>query len=245
MMALSHHIVVRYAGFRIGIRKPKYWILGDDALLVGDDLYNSYREVCDQLHMKVNVSKTFRSVRLFEFAKRFFYNRMEISAFPLGAVLTSDCDISRIAVALDNAKAKSWFGGSEWFRLGNRRSLRVASLGFLKVLWDHPSRPLDLSLIDRIERMICTFSLLRMAYRDSLDLDELQAILPSPPKCTVSKSALSARLRYIFQLSIKEKAESVLSQAHVPVFMKRSEFMMKLMMSGKPPPCMLPGQATP
>jgi hypothetical protein len=95
----------------VGERNPKYFVLGDDALLVGDALYRSYKEVCDLLHMKVNVAKTFRSVRMFEFAKRFFFQRKEISAFPLGAVLSSDCDISRIAVAFDNARAKSWFGG--------------------------------------------------------------------------------------------------------------------------------------
>lgn len=107
MMALTHHFIVRYASYLIGLKSPRYAILGDDALIVGDDLFASYKKVCDSLLMEVNVSKTFRSRKLFEFAKRFFYKNEEISAFPLGAILASQCDISRFSVTMDNAIAKS------------------------------------------------------------------------------------------------------------------------------------------
>jgi hypothetical protein len=107
MMALTHHLIIRFAASRKGIRRPKYAVLGDDALIVGDELFSSYKEVCDSLNMQVNLSKTFRSAILFEFAKRFFYNGKEISAFPIGAIATSHCDMSKLAVAYDNALAKS------------------------------------------------------------------------------------------------------------------------------------------
>jgi len=80
------------------------------------------------------VAKTFRSTRLFEFAKRFFFKRVEISAFPLGALLTSECDMSRIAVAFDIARAKSWFGGSGWYRFENVDIIERALTGIVKVL---------------------------------------------------------------------------------------------------------------
>jgi hypothetical protein len=107
MMALTHHLIIRYAASRKGIAVPKYAVLGDDALIVGDVLFDSYKEVCDELNMQVNLSKTFRSTCLFEFAKRFFYKGKEISAFPIGAILTSSCDMAKLAVAYDNAIAKS------------------------------------------------------------------------------------------------------------------------------------------
>jgi hypothetical protein len=107
MMALTHHIIIRFAASRKGIHNPKFAVLGDDALIVGDELFGSYLEVCDMLNMHVNLSKTFRSTRLIEFAKRFFYNRKEISAFPLGALLSSKCDMSKIAVVYDNVISKS------------------------------------------------------------------------------------------------------------------------------------------
>jgi len=83
-------------------------LLGDDLLLVGDDLHDAYSEVVEQAHMILNKSKTFRSNRLCEFSKRFFLNSVEVSPFPVGAVLASHSDIARVAVALDNAFAKSW-----------------------------------------------------------------------------------------------------------------------------------------
>lgn len=107
MMALTHHIIIRFAASLKGITEPKYAILGDDALIVSDELFDSYKEVCSRLHMQVNLSKTFRSTRLIEFAKRFFYDKEEISAFPFGALLSSNCDSSRFSVGLDNAFSKS------------------------------------------------------------------------------------------------------------------------------------------
>jgi len=220
-------------------------VLGDDALIVGDELYNSYKEVCDLLNMKVNVTKTFRSTRLFEFAKRFFFERKEISAFPLGAVLSSNCDLSRIAVAFDNAKAKSWFGGKKWYEFSNVVILRKTLAGMVRHLWHQKNGPVDLSLVDRIVRLLYIFAIMRNVYRGPCDPEEIRKILPTSSRCTVGTETLVRRIKYLFQLSIKEKAESALSQAHLPVFMKRSEFMMKLMMSGRPAPVMKPGQSTP
>lgn len=61
----------------------------------------------DLCQMQLNVSKTFKSKDLFEFAKRFFYKGQEISPFPVGAVLSADGSLPAIAVAIDNAFAKS------------------------------------------------------------------------------------------------------------------------------------------
>jgi len=104
-MALTHHLIVNYAAKIAGV-KPRYSLLGDDLLLVGDELYNSYLKVVTSLHMELSVAKTFKSNDLFEFAKRFFYKGKEISPFPMGAVYSSKGSIPELTVAIDNAITK-------------------------------------------------------------------------------------------------------------------------------------------
>jgi hypothetical protein len=82
-------------------------MLGDDLLIVGDDLYKAYENVVNIAKMKLNTTKTFRSMKMYEFAKRFFLNGREITPFPVGAVLTAESSIAAMAVSLDNARAKS------------------------------------------------------------------------------------------------------------------------------------------
>lgn len=109
MMAISHHIIVQYAAHRAGILEPEYYVLGDDMLIKGDDLYRSYLKTISELKMKLNVDKTYSSLCLFEFAKRFYFNGVEVSPFPLGSILRSKGDYALMSVGLDNAIAKSWF----------------------------------------------------------------------------------------------------------------------------------------
>lgn len=103
----------------------------------------------------------------------------------------------------------------------------------------------DLSFATRVVRLLKVFAIMRNIYRGPPDSSELLSILPASPRCTVGIRSLCSRVRYLFQLSIKEKAESVLGQAHLPVFMKKVEFQGKLMMSGIMPPPPLPGQTSP
>jgi len=176
---------------------------------------------------------------MFEFAKRFFFERKEISAFPLGALMTSECDISRIAVALDNAKAKSWFGGSEWYRANNVAILRRSVTGFIKVLSQGKSR-VDLSLVHRTVRLMKLFVIVRMAYRGGVNRYELLALLPVSPSCNARIGSIVARLRYLFELSVSEKAQKALGACHFQLFAKKGQMTMKLMMTGLPPPPYVP-----
>lgn len=108
-MAITHHLLVRWALTRKGLSyKNRYALLGDDLLIVGDEEFNAYKEVVEISGLILNESKTFQSKVMFEFAKRFFYKGIEISPFPVGAVMTSNGSLPAIAVALDNACAKSW-----------------------------------------------------------------------------------------------------------------------------------------
>jgi hypothetical protein len=106
MMALSHHLIIQFAAHLIKERDPVYCVLGDDALIIGTPLFDSYKKVCDSLAIEINLSKTFFSHRLSEFAKRFFYDGVEISPFPIGAVMSSKGNVPLLSVALSNALAK-------------------------------------------------------------------------------------------------------------------------------------------
>jgi hypothetical protein len=81
--------------------------LGDDLLIVGEPLYLAYTEVLKLANMELNETKTFRSFDLIEFAKRYIYKGTEVSPFPLGSIYGTHGDLSSVAVALDNAIAKS------------------------------------------------------------------------------------------------------------------------------------------
>jgi len=116
MMAITHHMIIRYAAYLVQ-EEPLYCVLGDDALIVGDNLFKSYKMVCDHFRIELNMAKTFKSKDLFEFAKRFFYKGIEISPFPVGALIQSRGDVALMSVAIDNAYSKSWFPG--WDLNGN------------------------------------------------------------------------------------------------------------------------------
>lgn len=154
MMAITHHLLVQWAASRKGIDVThKYALLGDDLLLIGDDLHEAYQEVVLKSHMILNQTKTFRSKRLCEFAKRFFLMGEEVSPFPLGAVLGANSDLSRLAVALDNAFAKSW--------LTRFVSEEDARIPFLKVLLESQKTPVPTRFWRQLEMTIGLTSIFR------------------------------------------------------------------------------------
>lgn len=154
MMAITHHLLVQWAASRKGINvKDRYALLGDDLLLIGDDLHEAYQEVVTRSHMILNQSKTFRSTRLCEFAKRFYLMGEEVSPFPLGAVLGANSDLSRLSVALDNAIAKSW--------LSRFVSSEDARIPFLKVLLASQKTPVPSRFWRHLEMTLGLTSIFR------------------------------------------------------------------------------------
>jgi hypothetical protein len=114
IMAFTHHMVLRLCLTRLKRRVPpsdyreyKYYLLGDDVIIRGKELFDEYQLVTSQMGMVLNVDKTFSSDTFFEFAKRFFLNNEEVSPFPVGAIMSSRGEIAALAVGLDNALAKS------------------------------------------------------------------------------------------------------------------------------------------
>jgi hypothetical protein len=74
MFALAHHVVVWTAANNIGIDSTNaYRILGDDIIILNDDLKDEYLKIMDNLGCPVSKDKTLSSNKLCEFAGKIIY----------------------------------------------------------------------------------------------------------------------------------------------------------------------------
>lgn len=77
MLALTHHAIVLAAANRSGEAEySRYAVLGDDLVLVGKSVGESYLAIMTTLGVKISMHKSIVSrVGLLEFAKRIYSNR--------------------------------------------------------------------------------------------------------------------------------------------------------------------------
>jgi hypothetical protein len=61
-----------------------YILLGDDLVISGSRLSSSYKEIINDLGMKISKTKTIESEDSFEFAKRFYVKGVDYSPLPIG-----------------------------------------------------------------------------------------------------------------------------------------------------------------
>jgi len=70
MLALTHHVLVRYSARRAGVTDfNDYAILGDDVVIANDIVAHEYLLVMKSLGLSINLSKSVISSRFTEFAK--------------------------------------------------------------------------------------------------------------------------------------------------------------------------------
>lgn len=86
----------------------KYKLLGDDIVIFDDDLAYEYQKLINLLGVEINLSKSFISKNYFEFAKRIFKPKKEISPFPLGSVNDSIGSISCLIEMIKSAQRKGF-----------------------------------------------------------------------------------------------------------------------------------------
>lgn len=71
MLALTHHVIVRCASMRAGIRNfDDYLILGDDIVIANSIVAKNYLDIMKYLGVQINLSKSVESTQFCEFAKR-------------------------------------------------------------------------------------------------------------------------------------------------------------------------------
>jgi hypothetical protein len=88
VFALSHHIIVQYAAFLIGEYPTKnYILLGDDIVIGGSLLADTYKVLMESLGVGISFHKTHVSNDTYEFAKRWFRNGIEVSGLQVNAFM--------------------------------------------------------------------------------------------------------------------------------------------------------------
>lgn len=64
MLALTHHVIVRVAARKVGIRGfTDYAVLGDDIVIANDEVAKEYYNLMNSLGVSINLSKSVVSKR--------------------------------------------------------------------------------------------------------------------------------------------------------------------------------------
>lgn len=86
MLALTHHVIVRYAANQAGIANfDSYCVLGDDVVIANDLVAEKYLQIMETLGVSISLGKSIVSDRFTEFAKKLRGPTTEFT--PLGAGL--------------------------------------------------------------------------------------------------------------------------------------------------------------
>lgn len=74
-------------GSKIPFKACNYMILGDDIVIGDDATAMEYRKILHSLDVPISETKTHVSTDTFEFAKRWFHKGMEVTPFPVHALV--------------------------------------------------------------------------------------------------------------------------------------------------------------
>jgi hypothetical protein len=108
-MALTHHVLVMVAAQRAGFSSfSDYFILGDDLVISHDKVAESYLTLIATLDMPYSKEKTHTSKEMFEFAKRWFNQGVEVSGFPLGGLMSTYNRYPLLANFIVQLETKNW-----------------------------------------------------------------------------------------------------------------------------------------
>lgn len=92
MLALTHHVIVRYAAIIAGRGKPQftnYAVLGDDCVINDDVVAPKYLVVMNELGLSISMGKSVISKRFTEFAKKLKGPVTDITPFGSGLILSA------------------------------------------------------------------------------------------------------------------------------------------------------------
>lgn len=99
MLAVTHHFIVQLAAYLVrGEEKwfTDYAVLGDDVVIANGPIAHKYLHIMSQLGVKVGIHKSLISPtgNSLEFAKRYFFNKVDCSAIPLREVYAGTISVS-------------------------------------------------------------------------------------------------------------------------------------------------------
>jgi hypothetical protein len=81
-------------------------ILGDDVLIGDPVLAGLYLATLDSLGVEVSAAKTFVSTEVCEFAKRYLFQGVEVTPFPISSVLENRGDVGLLVSSLSGETRK-------------------------------------------------------------------------------------------------------------------------------------------
>jgi hypothetical protein len=144
--ALAHHAIVWKAcrNTQTNWKTLPYALLGDDLLLGNQKVALEYCRLIRRMGVHWSKEKTHVSPHFYEFAKRIHWNGIDVTPFPVAALL-SELKAGPVGLVSvhNNAADKGWFspndGVSSWMglftNLGYRRKYRKVLLRRLEELW--------------------------------------------------------------------------------------------------------------
>jgi len=108
--ALAHHYIMYWCCMELGIswKNSKYVLLGDDILIGDHSLARLYLDVMSRLGVEISSIKSHESSKLFEFAKRLVLDRVEITPFPISALVESSSRFYLMVALLQQEARKGW-----------------------------------------------------------------------------------------------------------------------------------------
>jgi hypothetical protein len=88
MLAVTHHVIVRAAAIRKGIKNfSDYCILGDDIVIANKIVADEYRALMSVLGLEINLQKSVNSKIFTEFAKQLQGPAVDYSPIGAGLIL--------------------------------------------------------------------------------------------------------------------------------------------------------------
>lgn len=104
------HYIVYLCFLREGIdwRHANHVLLGDDIVIGDDRIAKQYLSLIEGLGVEISKQKTHISSDTYEFAKRWVHKGMEISPFPVSAVLDEKTVYTGLLSVLDTIRFRNW-----------------------------------------------------------------------------------------------------------------------------------------
>jgi hypothetical protein len=141
--------------------------------------------------------------------------------------------MSKLAVAYDNALAKSWHG-EFWYTDVNLDAIRLNLARMYRVLWASEGKrgnP-DPTVAKRIVSMLKLFAILRESYYPREGTLLIPYLLPTSVRCTTSDANLCKRVRYLFNTTLRRKADLIFKDQHINVVRRIESFSEELIAKG-------------
>lgn len=104
MLAVTHHVIVRYAALKCGIRGfTSYAVLGDDIVILHDEVAKMYLSIMQHLGVSINFNKSIVSSEFAEFAKVWRGPSVDITPIGPGLILRTVRDDKYKGILLGEA----------------------------------------------------------------------------------------------------------------------------------------------